>query len=62
MRVHYLRHTHASWLVQDGLTLPEVAQVLGHASITTTMRYAHLAPGTLDRVRQTLQPVREVER
>jgi integrase len=55
VRVHDLRHTYASWLVQDGMTLPEVALVLGHASITTTMRYAHLAPGALDRVRQTLE-------
>jgi len=59
-RVHDLRHTYASWLVQDGLTLPEVAEVLGHASISTTMRYAHLAPGTQDRVRDLLEGGRHV--
>lgn len=57
-RVHDLRHTYASWLVQDGLTLPEVAAVMGHASIATTMRYAHLAPDTHDRVLGVLDGVR----
>lgn len=42
--IHDLRHTCASWLVQAGVPLLEVAQVLRHASIATTQRYAHLAP------------------
>ena len=40
--VHTLRHTHASRLVQNGLNLYEVKEVLGHADIRTTMRYAHI--------------------
>lgn len=44
VHVHDLRHTYASWLVQARVRLPRVQQVLGHASIVTTQRYAHLAP------------------
>ena len=40
--IHTLRHTHASRLVQNGLSIYEVKTVLGHTDITTTMRYAHL--------------------
>lgn len=43
-RIHDLRHTCAAWLVQAGVPLLEVAQVLRHASIVMTQRYAHLAP------------------
>jgi integrase len=41
---HTLRHTYASWLVQDGTPLFEVAKHLGHSTIAMTERYSHLAP------------------
>ncbi|MFL9669757.1 tyrosine-type recombinase/integrase [Variovorax sp. AB1(2024)] len=41
---HTLRHTHASRLVQAGVSLYVVQHQLGHSSPTTTTRYAHLAP------------------
>ena len=47
MTFHSLRHTYASLLVMKGRDLPTVQQLLGHADIKTTMRYAHLAPDHL---------------
>ena len=41
---HDLRHDFASRLVQSGVNLYEVKDLLGHSSITLTERYAHLAP------------------
>ncbi|TDH57517.1 site-specific integrase [Mycobacterium eburneum] len=42
-RVHDLRHTAASWWIQDGVPLPVVQAQLGHESITTTVnRYGHI--------------------
>lgn len=41
-KVHDFRHTHASRLVRNGLTLQETAHMLGHKSIISAHRYAHL--------------------
>ena len=42
VRIHDLRHTHASVGVNAGLNLPVLGKLLGHTKITTTQRYAHL--------------------
>jgi len=41
---HDLRHTCAAWLVQAGVQLPEIRDLLRHSTIKMTERYAHLAP------------------
>ncbi|HLL22876.1 MAG TPA: tyrosine-type recombinase/integrase [Kofleriaceae bacterium] len=41
---HVLRHTFASHLAMRGAPLKAIQELLGHATITMTMRYAHLAP------------------
>ena len=41
---HSLRHTFASWLVQNGVDLYVVKEMMGHSTITLTERYAHLKP------------------
>jgi integrase len=57
---HVLRHTFASWLVADGVPLPVVQGLLGHANIEMTMRYSHLAPsafrGAIDVLERRCQP------
>jgi hypothetical protein len=42
VRVHDLRHSFASFLVNNGRSLYEVQRILGHTQIKTTQRYAHL--------------------
>lgn len=39
---HTLRHSCASWLVNSGVELPVIAKILGHKTLTMTMRYAHV--------------------
>jgi integrase len=47
VRVHDLRHSFASLLINNGRSLYEVQKILGHTQVKTTQRYAHLAPQTL---------------
>jgi integrase/recombinase XerC len=41
--LHQFRHTCASDLLASGASLPEVQRILGHSSVSTTMRYLHIA-------------------
>jgi integrase len=53
-RWHDLRHTHATWLRQAGAALEIVQRSLGHKSIKTTQRYAHVAD---DEMRAALEKI-----
>lgn len=44
---HSLRHTYASWLVQNGVSLYVVQRMLGHSQISQTERYSHLHQDTI---------------
>lgn len=47
VRIHDLRHSFASFLVNSGRSLYEVQRILGHTQISTTQRYAHLSQDSL---------------
>jgi hypothetical protein len=46
VRVHDLRHAHASWLLACGSDLKAVMDRMGHAPITTTQKSLHPMPDT----------------
>ncbi len=46
IRWHDLRHSFASQSAIAGVPLNQIQHWLGHSTITMTMRYAHLAPGS----------------
>jgi integrase len=47
LRIHDLRHSAASFMINGGVDLYAVGRVLGHADHQSTMRYSHLANDTL---------------
>ena len=47
VRIHDLRHSFASFLVNAGRSLYEVQKILGHTQIKTTQRYSHLSQDSL---------------
>jgi len=60
VRVHDLRHAHASWLLAGGSDIRSVMDRMGHAQITTTQKYLHPLPDAdqknltaLDRIRSS---------
>ena len=57
LRLHDARHSFASHLVMNGVDIRTVQELLGHASLTMTMRYSHLAPVHRTRALQILDSV-----
>lgn len=56
---HALRHTFATELAAKGVPLHVVQSLLGHSSITTTMRYAHVAPSAREDAVRLLEDLHE---
>jgi site-specific recombinase XerD len=48
IKMHGLRHAHASWLLAGGADLQVVKERLGHGSISTTEKYLHTLPDADD--------------
>jgi integrase len=57
LRLHDLRHSFASFLVNQGISLYVVQGLLGHAHARATQRYAHLTPKTLLDAAETISAV-----
>jgi site-specific recombinase XerD len=58
VRVHDLRHAHASWLLAGGADLQVVKQRLGHGSLRTTERYLHTFPEADEAALEALSKIR----
>jgi integrase len=58
IRVHDLRHAHASWLLAGGADLKTVMDRLGHTQIQTTQKYLHSLPDADDKALAAFQRTR----
>jgi len=57
-RIHDLRHTHASWLIAEDVSMKVIQERLGHESLKTTMDlYGHLLPGAQQEAADAMQRV-----
>jgi integrase len=52
---HTLRHTFASWLVENGTDLYTVKELMGHSTLAMTERYSHLGQNTLQNAVRNLE-------
>jgi site-specific recombinase XerD len=58
VRIHDLRHAHASWLLAGGANLQVVKERLGHGSLRTTEKYLHTLPDADETALDALAKVR----
>jgi integrase len=65
IRIHDLRHSHASLLIEMGFSAVAIADRLGHESVEITFRYAHLLPSQqmsmADKLSAVMEPRNEQE-
>ena len=58
IRIHDFRHSHASLLANNGISIQEVARRLGHADVSITLKtYAHLYPKESERALNILNKI-----
>jgi integrase len=62
VRIHDLRHAHASWLLAGGADLQVVKERLGHGSIATTEGYLHTLPDADETALNALSAIRNGSR
>ena len=61
IRIHDLRHSHVSLLIEMGFSAVAIADRVGHESIDITYRYAHMFPSTQDAMARELSNMRAKE-
>ena len=61
IRVHDLRHSHVSLLVEMGFSVIAIAERLGHDSTDITLKYAHLLPSTQQKMGEALNDYQEAD-
>ena len=59
IRIHDLRHSHVSLLIEMGFSAVAIADRLGHESIEITYRYAHLFPSKQQEMAHKLNDLRK---
>ena len=58
IRIHDFRHTHATLLINEGISIQEIARRLGHADVTVTWKvYTHLYPREEERAVKILDNI-----
>jgi site-specific recombinase XerD len=53
--VHSLRHSYATHLLEEGVSIRLISQYLGHASLETTLIYTHLTAISEEKTREALE-------
>ena len=58
IRIHDLRHSHVSLLINSGFSALAIAERLGHETTDITFRYAHLFPNVQKDMAATLNDMK----
>ena len=58
VRIHDLRHAHASWALAGGADLKAVMERMGHTQIETTQQYLHTFPESDDKALAAFSKIR----